>query len=215
MMQMLMPNPYTQYKGALPMPGFRGAPTDAMGKPIQSFTDAQAQHDAWDAANPAKGTTLNSVPGAALEAKGSQARAMQDAGYGDWAQLDPTMASSSLPNPTAEAGSVGATKGWNPANPGGSIYPTAGGTAGTAGSGGGTAGGGSNPVDMRQAYLDALANPGNPQMQGANVPASKPLGTPSVLDNFLAANPNAGGGPAAGNYSNKPFFSTLSQLRNA
>ena len=62
--------------------GFEDAPTDAHGNPIQSFTDAQAQHDAWNAANPAPaatpGTTLNSTPG--LEAQGSQARAMQNAG---------------------------------------------------------------------------------------------------------------------------------------
>ena len=53
MMGMMMPNPYTQYKGALPIPGYMGTPTDALGNPIKSFTDAQAQHDAWDAANPA------------------------------------------------------------------------------------------------------------------------------------------------------------------
>ena len=53
MMGMMMPNPYTQYKGQLPMPGYMGTPTDAQGNPIQSFTDAQAQHDAWNAANPA------------------------------------------------------------------------------------------------------------------------------------------------------------------
>ena len=86
--------------------------------------------------------------------------------------------------------------------------------AGTGGASGGSSSQ-TNPVDMRQAYLDALAKPGDPQMGGATVPASKPLGTPSVLDSFMAANPSGGGGPAAGNYSNKPFFSTLSHLRNA
>ena len=67
-------------------------------------------------------------PNAGLEAKGSPARAMQDAGYGNWALLDPMMAGSSRPGATAGAGSVGATKGWNPANPG-SVYPAAGGAA--------------------------------------------------------------------------------------
>src|SRR5580704_18370062 len=55
------PNPYLQYTGQIPMAGFMGAPTDASGKPIQSFTDAQNASNAWNAANPAPapGTTLN------------------------------------------------------------------------------------------------------------------------------------------------------------
>ena len=60
------PNPYLEYTGKVPMAGFYGAPTDAMGNPIASFTQAQQQHDAWNAANPAPapvaGTTLNSTP---------------------------------------------------------------------------------------------------------------------------------------------------------
>ena len=61
------PNPYLEYTGKVPMAGFYGAPTDAMGNPISSFTQAQQQHDAWNAANPApvappQGTTLNSTP---------------------------------------------------------------------------------------------------------------------------------------------------------
>ena len=47
------PNPYLEYTGKVPMAGFYGAPTDAMGNPIASFTQAQQQHDAWAAANPA------------------------------------------------------------------------------------------------------------------------------------------------------------------
>ena len=62
------PNPYLEYTGKVPMAGFYGAPTDAMGNPIASFTQAQQQHDAWNAANPAPapvaGTTLNSTPAA-------------------------------------------------------------------------------------------------------------------------------------------------------
>ena len=119
MLQMMQPNKYTlpQYKAGLSLQGFRGPATDARGNVIPSFADAQAQHDAWDAAHPAPaaGTTLNTPGG--LEAQGSQARAMQNAGYGDWALLDPMMAQSSHPNPTAGAGTVGATTGWNPANP--------------------------------------------------------------------------------------------------
>ena len=68
---------------------------------------------------------------------------------------------------------------------------------------------------MRQAYLTALSNPGKVTTPGANVPQATPLGTPSVLNSFLAAHPGGGGGPAAGNYSNKGFFDTLNQLRSA
>ena len=59
------PNPYLEYTGQIPMAGYRGTPTDAQGNPIQSYLDAQSQHDAWNAANPApgaQGTTLNSTP---------------------------------------------------------------------------------------------------------------------------------------------------------
>ena len=145
---------------------------------------------------------------------------MQNAGYGDWALLDPMMAQSSRPGATAGAGSVGATSGWNPANPS-SVYPTtaggAAGAAGTASGAGGTAsgGGGTNPVDMRQAYLDALANPGHVETQGAAIPASQPLGSPSVMASFLANNKGTGPAPAGGGYSNQGFFDTLNKLRTA
>jgi hypothetical protein len=65
--------------------------------------------------------------------------------------------------------------------------------------------------DARQDYLDKLANPGNPPIVGANVPASSPLGVPSVLSAFLAAHPS-GGAKGAGNYNNSGFFDTLNQL---
>ena len=70
------------------------------------------------------------------------------------------------------------------------------------------------PFDARQAYLDKLANPGPPTRVGAAVPASTPLGTPSVLNAFMAAHPG-GGAKGAGGYDNSGFFSTLSNLRNA
>ena len=182
MMGMMMPNKYTDpaFKDKpLGLQGYYGTPTDAMGNPIQSFTDAQAQHDAWAAAHPAPppGTTLN-TPGGGLEAQGSQARAMQDAGYGDWAMLDPMMAQSSRPGATAGAGSVGATSGWNPANPS-SAYPMSAGNQvdnADKGSRGNWTPTGQmipgqtqqtqapaqlqNPVDMRQAYLDRAVEPG-------------------------------------------------------
>ena len=217
---MLGPNKYSAFNGnPLPLQGYAGTPTDAQGRPIQSFLDAQQQHNAWNAANPApaQGTTLNSTPtNAGLEAQGSQARAMQDAGYGNWATLDPLMAQSTRPSPTAGAGSVGATTGWNPNNSA-SIYPTsAGGAAGgslTPMGGSGSGGAGANPVDMRQAYLTALSNPGPVTTPGANVPQSAPAGQqPNVLDSFLqrVGQPAQ---PGAGGYSNAPFFKTLQGLR--
>ncbi len=228
MMQMMQPNPYTAYRGqALPMPGYVGTafggspgPTDAMGRPIKSYQNTQKLSDAWNAANPAQpaqGTTLNSN-NLGLEAKGSSARAMQDAGYGDWGMLDPTLAHSTIPGQTAGPGSVG----YQEAN-----YDKTGPQMMTLGANGLTpTSGGSpsapapqtNPYDMRQAYLTALSDPqGGRGMKtpGAAVPQAQPLGTPSVLNSFLAAHPGGGGGPAAGNYSNKPFFDTLSQLRSA
>ena len=64
-------NTYSPYAGvALPfMGGYSGGttgPTDAHGKPIQSYQDSQAAYNAWNAANPtpamAPATTLNSSP---------------------------------------------------------------------------------------------------------------------------------------------------------
>jgi hypothetical protein len=220
MMNMMQPNKYSlpQYKGGLQLQGFRGPATDARGNVIQSFADAQAQHDAWDKANPAapaQGTTLNSV-GAGLEPAGSPARAMQNAGYGDWAMLDPTLAASRQGAMGGE-GSVAATSGWNPVNPMSKtgVAPGAAGATGTASGAGGTASGagGTNPVDMRQAYLDALANPGHVTTPGAAIPASQPVGSPSVLDAFLSQNKGSSGG--AGGYSNEGFFNTLNKLRSA
>ena len=193
MMGMMMPNPYTQYKGQLPMPGYMGTPTDTEGSPIQSFTDAQAQHDTWDKANPAPapGTTLNSTPSNVpqfIQAPGgtvSGGAASTNAGMqgGQW------VPGQMIPNPAYSAQQQQA-----PAAP---AAPT-------------------NPVDMRQAYLTALSNPGNPKMPGANVPEAQPLGTPSVLNSFLAAHPGGGtAAPAGGGYSNKGFFDTLNQLRSA
>jgi hypothetical protein len=65
---------------------------------------------------------------------------------------------------------------------------------------------------MRQAYLDALANPGHVTTPGATVQPSAPLGTPSVMDAFLAKNKGSST-PGAGGYSNEGFFSTLNKLR--
>jgi hypothetical protein len=67
---------------------------------------------------------------------------------------------------------------------------------------------------MRQAYLDALANPGHVTTPGATIQPSQPVGSPSVMDAFLAQN-KGGGGSGAGGYSNQGFFDTLNKLRSA
>ena len=214
-------NKYSPYKNkGIPWPAsYVGTPTDAHGNPIQSYLDTQAQHDAWQAAQPktAAPVTLNSNPlTAGLEPKGSQARAMQDAGYGDWALLDPMMAASRQGQMGGE-GSVAATTGWNPANPASKTGTLpAGGVAGgnTAGGGASGAAGGTaqtNPYDMNQAYLTALSNPGHVNTPGATVPQSAPPSNQSgVLQQFLANwDKNGGQSQGAGNYNNSGFINAL------
>ena len=204
---MMMPNPYTQYKGALPMPGYMGTPTDAQGNPIQSYLDAQAAHDAWrpTQAAPAQGTTLNSNPNwmvqnAMLDSMGRKASQVTTPGG---ASNDPQTASDVIgmrgmlgPNPNGD--NTGQT---------GSIIPGAASAAPAAASQ-------TNPFDMRQAYLTALSNPGHVTTPGATVPIKQPLGTPSVLQSFLANNPG-GGATTPGGYTNKPFFATLNNLQGS
>ena len=73
-----------------------------------------------------------------------------------------------------------------------------------------------NPIDMRQAYLDALSNPGKVTTPGAQMlPGTSPTGPqsqPSVLAQFLQQHPG-GGTTGGGGYSNQPFFSTLNALK--
>lgn len=213
MMQMMQPNPYTQYKGQLPIPGYMGTPTDALGNPIKSFTDAQAAHDAWTpppAAAP-QGTTLNSAPNTNTNTS-LQMGAMypggplvnQNPNYSSLPAGSPPPAGwygNSVAN--ADKGSMG---GWSPIYSGGPPQQQEQQPAAPAAP--------TNPIDMRQAYLTALSNPGKVTTSGATVPQSAPLGQPSVLNSFLAANPG-GGGAGAGNYNNQGFFSTLNKLRSA
>ena len=197
MMGMMMPNPYTQYGGKpLPIPGYMGTPTDAQGNPIASFGQAQQQHDAWNAANPAPaapaaGTTLTSNPlGGSPWSPG---------GYG----LGMNGANPQIARP-GDPGSGGAPYFPQASPPWPGQMQQAPAAAAPAAS--------QNPVDMRQAYLTALSNPGKVTTPGANVPQAQPLGTPSVMNAFLAANPS-GGGAGAGGYNNQGFFSTLNKLR--
>jgi hypothetical protein len=193
MMGMYAPNKYIDpaYKDKpLPLPGFYGTPTDAQGAPIQSYLDAQSQHDAWNAANPApaQGTTLNTNPTPGLQ------------------QSDLNQAFDAYSRTTTkDTGGFGGVQRYTAYNPVArpQTQPQA-----------QSAPAPTNPIDMRQAYLDALSNPGKVTTPGATVPQAQPLGSPSVLNAFLAANPG-GGGAGAGNYNNSGFFDTLNKLRSA
>jgi len=220
MMNMMQPNKYEplQLKNKpLSLQGFRGPATDADGNVIASFADAQAQHDAWNQAHPApaQGTTLN-TPGqtfglqpsdlagpSALNPSGNLA-----VGMADWGGMMSPQARDLYKNSQFQNPGGGYT------NP--ELVTTAAGLGAGAGQGamGKTAAPAAqtNPVDMRQAYLDALANPGHVTTPGADIPASKPIGTPSVMDAFLAQNKGSSGG--AGGYSNQGFFDTLNKLRS-
>ena len=191
MMAMMQPNKYISpaYKDKpLPLPGFYGTPTDAQGNPIQSFLDAQSQHDAWNAANPApaQGTTLNSTPQPGVIP--FQHATMPDGMPYGQTNLGRGVTGTSWQGPGGGAPQQ-APQQSAPAAP-------------------------QNPIDMRQAYLDALSNPGKVTTPGATVPQASPLGSPSVMNSFLAANPG-GGGAGAGGYNNSGFFNTLNKLRSA
>jgi hypothetical protein len=193
-------NPYLEYQGKIPMAGYQGTPTDASGNPIQSFTDAQAAHDAWNAANPAPatpGTTLNSAP-----PQQQLQRIYEGQGTGGAAGGENAMGSGGTPGGqmaygyamVPQQGILGhpQQQAAAPAAP-------------------------QNPIDMRQAYLTALANPGHVTTPGAQMlPGTTPTGPqsqPSVLSAFLSQHPG-GGTSIPGGYSNQPFFNTLNQLQS-
>ena len=184
------PNPYLEYTGQIPMAGYRGAPTDAMGNPIASFGQAQQAHDAWAAANPAPapaaGTTLNSPP---------QQATIQHATMPDGMPYGQTSLGRGVVGPSWQGPGGGTPQQQAPQQ----SAPAA----------------PQNPIDMRQAYLDALSNPGKVTTPGATVSQASPLGSPSVMNSFLAANPGGMGGAGAGGYNNSGFFNTLNKLRSA
>ena len=207
------PNPYLEYTGQIPMAGYRGAPTDAMGNPIASFGQAQQAHDAWNAANPApaQGTTLNSTPAQP--------------------QQPIRMATTPEGMPPGETslgrGVIGSS--WQPQSPLGTpVYGNVGRMSGIIGYArlpqqqlpqqpqAAPAPAPTNPIDMRQAYLDALSNPGKVTTPGAQMlPGTSPTGPqsqPSVLAQFLQQHPG-GGTTGGGGYSNQGFFSTLNALK--
>jgi hypothetical protein len=225
----------------LQLPGFRGVATNAAGKPIQSDIDAIAASQAPSSAPPPGTTTLNTpgpgapapaaanysglgqwgpavsqlensylaTPGGSAAASNpnaalisyiqSQNRALEGAAtsqnQGGFGSGNNVLSSSAQAELNSNLGQIQQLQRQ------GAAAPAAAPAAPPA----------NNGVDLRQAYLDALANPGDPPIVGAKVPASNPLGTPSVLNAFLAAHPS-GGSKGAGNYSNSGFFDTLNQL---
>jgi hypothetical protein len=238
-------NPYLKYQGQIPMAGFRGDATNAMGQMVPSWAQAlqqAAQPPPATAAPP--GTTLNSSPGGVSSAADlakfsqyggvdpsaftqgtgqlavnpatgqtlAQAIAMSPAGmYSRFMGALPGPQFNGMGGVDSQAANTtngmlgqlaanqyyGSMQGRQPAAPAAPAPPAG--------------------PDMRQAYLDALANPGNPAMPGAAPPGPGQALTgaaqvPSVLQSFLASNaPRTG----AGNFTNAPFFKTLQGLQPA
>jgi hypothetical protein len=124
------------------------------------------------------------------------------------------MASSSIPGQQGGAGSVAATKGWNPANPSSAtgMQPSQlfGGNAAAqpAAAAAAQPAAQQNPYDMNQAYLTALSNPGHVTTPGATVPqAAPPSAQSGVLQQFMQ-NWKPGANPA-GNYDPSLFVNAL------
>jgi hypothetical protein len=228
------PNPYLEYTGQIPMAGFMGAPTNAQGQPIQSFTDAQ---------NAAPGTTLNTSgavantanPFAGVQVPQGQNTAVAQPFGGlnsqQWQALTPQQRSAAQGAMGQYQAGVAATQ------PDSFVASHNNPSGGSPGAGSYLQGLGydafnrmanapsapaapaapTNPYNMRQAYLDALSNPGKVTTPGAVMqPGARPTGAPqpSVLQAFLAAHPS-GGTSVPGGYSNTSFFNTLNNLQAA
>jgi hypothetical protein len=230
---MMNPNPYLQYQGQIPMAGYRGTPTDAQGNPIASYGAAQTAHDAWQP----PGTTLN-TSGVANPFAGVQIpQGQNDAAYQprggltpmQWQALSPQQrldasgplgqvaAGVAATQPDSFVASHNSPSGGSPGA--GAMFQGLGATAfhqmANQPSAPAAAPAPTNPIDMRQAYLDALANPGKVTTPGAVMqPGTTPTGgpQPSVLNAFLAAHPS-GGTQIPGGYSNTGFFNTLQNLQ--
>jgi len=229
-------NPYLEYQGQIPMAGYYGTPTNAQGQAIPSFLAAQAQSQAAQAAQPT-GTTLNSTPPATQDYVMNPATGMMGpnpaAFQGSYAGgVDPSTGLTRMqanaatnryynPQPVSMVG--GQSQGWGGSggsNVGGTMMmpspasmaaPWANQTAAAPTAAPAPAG-----PNMRQAYLDALSNPGPLPQYGAAAPqpGQTPSGSPppNVLAQFLAT--QGAGKTGAGGYTNKPFFSTLNALQS-
>ena len=181
---MFGPNPYSQFPNGIQSTSYSGAPTDALGRPIQ--------------AQP--GTTLNSTPQAPAPAPKPTAPNVPQYIQTQGGSISGGAASTN-------AGMQGGQ--WVPGqmvpNPAYSAQaPSQSAPAPSSSQGG-------SPSTSYQNALQLLSNPGHVTTPGATVPESQPVtGQPSVLDQFLASQK---GGQGAGNYSNQGFFNTLNRLR--
>lgn len=206
------PNPYLEYTGQIPMAGFMGTPTDASGKPIQSYLQAmQGQGGGAGAPGATPGTTLNSPASGAQFPTGSplwqgqQSGASPAAMQAMFSQLSPTIPGTNQTNPNY-APSMMAMMGGAGGGGAGAPVPAAAQPTGA--------------PNQRQAYLDALSNPGPVTTPGAVMQPGATTGAaqPSVLQAFLAAHPQGGtsvSGKGGGGYSNQSFFNTLANLQAA
>src|SRR5579864_1504231 len=171
------PNQYSQYPNGIPFPSYFGAPTDAMGRPIQP---------------PPPGMTLNSSP--AMPPQQQQAAPVHGVGGlqpGQWDDASglPAGQPSSFAHATDPSGmpygqtSLGrgvVGQNWQPQQQAQAAPQAAPQAAG--------------PANNWQSTLAMLSNPGKVQTPGATVPQSTIGSQPSVLQQFLA---NQKGGTGA------------------
>ena len=158
-----------------------GCRTDAAGNPTASFGQAQAAHDAWAAANPApaQGTTLNSQPQSSTSSGPYQPGSAQ--GQAWQAMMAQPAAQQNMATAAASAASGGNAPGayytrgiaaLAPTNMPMQNPPLVPFSSNRRGRGRGqqphqaAPAASTNPVDMRQAYLDALSNPGKGEHAG-------------------------------------------------
>jgi hypothetical protein len=229
-------NKYSPFPGqAIPWGQYSGTPTDAQGRPIQSYVDAQT---AAAAARQAPPVTLNSTPAAAQASPFAGANIPQGQNTAvaeprggltptQWQALSPQQRGAASNAMAQYASGLGMMPSGNNfvasgSNPSGSnpqastalAFMNAGGNAfnqmanqpQAAAPPAAPAG-----PDMNAAYLAALSNPGKVTTPGATVAqAPTPTGQSGVLQQFLA-NWKGAGSPTqgAGNYNNAGFFNAL------
>ena len=183
-------NKYSPYAGvALPFMGAMGqnasnAPTDALGNPIPSYGRAAAANAAQPAA-PA--VSLNSTPQSSGDLSAYQQGSPYVSSGGvlpsgeNYGSATPTYIPSRYSPPPPQQATPAPAPAPSPA------------------------------VNMNQAYLAALQNPGKVTTPGANVPQAQfPSQGSGVLQSFLQ-NWQQGGSKTqgAGNYNNAPFYAAL------
>ena len=193
--------------------GGASGPTDAHGNSIASYQAAQAAHDAWQPTpSMPPSTSINSAPNGLASIDNNpnpgQPQNLSDI-MSNYGQGDPYGAQGSqMAGLNALMGGVGGPGRYGDqymnqvgANYQQSTQPQA--QAAPAAQ--------TNPIDMNQAYMAALQNPGKVTTPGATVPQSAPPSNQSgVLQQFLN-NWQQGGGntQGAGNYNNSGFYNAL------